>query len=93
VGIEQWPEKKIKLEEEANSKILVTDTDSGNQVWRLAMWKTIFRRKKKRNNDSSKASLSRSHHNKHWPAKSPTNPPALPSVFSEPKKRHTVHQM
>ena len=28
VGLEQWPERKIKLEEEAISEILVADTDS-----------------------------------------------------------------
>jgi hypothetical protein len=28
VGIKQWPEKKIKLEAEAISEILVADTDS-----------------------------------------------------------------
>jgi hypothetical protein len=27
VGLEQWPERKIKLEEEAISEILVADTD------------------------------------------------------------------
>ena len=27
MGLEQWPEKKIKLEEEAISEILVADTD------------------------------------------------------------------
>jgi len=28
VGIQQWPEKKIKLEEEAIREILVADTNS-----------------------------------------------------------------
>jgi len=38
VGIELRLGKKIiKLEEEGNSEILVAVTDSGNQVWRLAM--------------------------------------------------------
>ena len=27
MGLEQWPERKIKLEEEAISEILVADTD------------------------------------------------------------------
>jgi hypothetical protein len=52
VGIEDWSEKLIKLEEEFNSEILIADTNSGNQVRRLAIWKTIFRRKNERNNKS-----------------------------------------
>ena len=48
----------MKLEEEANSEIGVADTDSGTQVRRPAIWKTILRRRrrKKRNNDSSSSS-------------------------------------
>jgi hypothetical protein len=46
-------QKKIKLEEEADSEILIADTNSGNQVRRLAIWKTIFRKKNERNNNSS----------------------------------------
>ena len=30
MGIEQWPVKKVKLEEKAISEILVADTDSGS---------------------------------------------------------------
>jgi hypothetical protein len=45
--------KLIKLEEEADSEILIVDTNSGNQVRRLVIWKTIFRRKNERNSSSS----------------------------------------
>jgi len=45
--------KEIKLEEEADSEILIADTNSGNQVQRLSIRKTIFRRKNERNNNSS----------------------------------------
>ena len=38
----------MKLEEEADSGIVVADTNSRNQVRRLAIWKTIFRRKNER---------------------------------------------
>jgi hypothetical protein len=43
----------MKFEEEADSGIVVADTNSGNHVRRLAIWKTIFRRKNERNNNSS----------------------------------------
>jgi hypothetical protein len=75
VGIEEWSEKKIKLEEEAYSEILVADTNLGNQVLRLAIWKTIFRRKNERNNNNSSSS-SKPHQKspqQNWPAKSPTH--------------------
>jgi len=92
VGNKQWPEK-IKLEEEAKSEILVVDTDSGNQVRRLAMWKTILRRKKKRNNNSSSSKPQQKSPQQTLASKI-TNPPALPPVFfSRPKKGHTVRQM
>jgi len=52
VGLEQWPEKKkIKLEEEVISEILVAEPTQ-NQVLKLAMLKTILRKKK--NSSSSK---------------------------------------
>jgi hypothetical protein len=83
----------MKLEEEANSEILVADIDSGNQVRRLAMLKTILRRKKKSNN-SRRSSKPQQNSPKQTLASEITNPPALPSAFFlRPKKGHTVRQM
>ena len=80
--------KKIKLEEEAKREILVADTDLGNQVWRLAMWKTIVRRRKKRNSSSSSKPQQKSL--QQTLASEITNPSVLPSVFfSWPKKGHS----
>ena len=83
-------QNKIKLEEEANSKVLVADRlrESGVE---LAIWKTIFRRKKKKNSSSSK---SQQKSPQQTLASEITNPSALPSAFfSQPKKGNTVCQM
>jgi hypothetical protein len=50
LGIEQWPEKKIKLEEEAINEILVADTDleSGAEA-------ILRKKKKKRDNNNSRS--------------------------------------
>jgi len=49
----QWPGKKIKLDEQVVSEILVADATL-NQVLRLAILKSLLRRKKKKgtNNNS-----------------------------------------
>jgi len=71
--------KKIKLEGEAISEILVADT-----ALELGAEASDVRR------GTTTASLSRSCHNKHWPV----NVTALQSVFfSRPKEGHTVRQM
>jgi hypothetical protein len=73
--------KKIELEEEAISEILVADTAS-----ELGAEASDVRR----GTTTTTASLSRIRHNKHWPA----NLTALPSLFFLwPKKGHTVRQM
>jgi hypothetical protein len=74
VGIELRLGKKIiKLEEEGNSEILVAVTDSGNQVWRLAMGRLFGGGRRRGTAAAAAASPSRSNHNKHWPVKSPTH--------------------
>jgi len=86
-------QKKIKLEEEADSEILIADTNSWNQVWRLAIWKTIFRRKNERNNNSSD-SKPQQKSSQQTLASEITNSSALPSAFfSWPKKEQTVRQI
>jgi len=55
------------------------------------MWKTILRRKKRRNNNCS--SKPQQKLPQQTLASKNTNPSALPSVFSEPKKEHKVRQM
>jgi len=55
--------------------------------------KTSLRRKKKKDEEEEGMiiiiSISRSRHNKHWPAYQTV----LPSLFWWPKKGHTVRQM
>ena len=51
--------KKIKLQEEAVSAILVADTQ--DQVLRLVMLKTSLRKKKRNNNRSSKPQQKRNY--------------------------------
>jgi hypothetical protein len=81
--------KKInKIEEEASSEILAADTDSGNQVRRLAIGKTIMRRRKKRNSSSSKPQQKLPQQTL---ASEITNPSALPCSFRSQRKG-TVHQ-
>ena len=55
MGLEQWPEKKIKLEEEATSEILVADPDleSGPDASDV---EDYFGRKKKNSISSSSSS-------------------------------------
>ena len=77
MGFEQWPEK----EEESISEILLADTalDSGVKASDI---RSLFSGGRRRGTTAA-ASLSRSHHNKHWQV----NPNALPSVFFlRPKK-------
>jgi hypothetical protein len=51
------------------------------------MWKTVLRRKKKRNSSKLQQKSPQTL------ASEITNPSALPFVFLQPKKGHTVRQM
>ena len=48
----QWPGKKIKLDEQVVSEILVADATL-NQVLRLAILKSLLRRKKKKGTNNN----------------------------------------
>jgi hypothetical protein len=81
--------KEIKLQEEADSEILIADTNSGNQV-RLATWRTIFRRKNEVKNSSS-GSKPQQKSPQQTLASEITNSSALPCVFfSRPRKGQTM---
>jgi hypothetical protein len=80
VGIEQWPEKINKIEEEANSAMLVADTYLGNHVQRLGMGKTIWRRKRVNSNPTPPLTL----------ASEITNQFALRVLFTAKERAHSA---
>jgi hypothetical protein len=84
---------QIKLDEEADSEILIAATNSWNQVRRLTIWKIIFWRKNERNNNNG-GSKPQQKSPQQTLASEITNSSALPSVFfSRPKEGQTVRQI
>jgi len=79
--------KQIKLEDEVNSEILVADTNSESGAEASNVRRLFWGR---RGTTTTTASLSRSPHNKHWPAKSTQLCCRLRSSRSQ--RKGTVHK-